>query len=129
MLIPLIPHIGLSQRNKERSGTSLPAYPCELVFFTSCSINEQNSLVWLPLHFEIFGNICIATVCFPACDVINFKISLFFLMRLSFRMTKNSRQRVKGAKKSYFTHYLYVSLFCLMRVKTSLNFLPNLLER
>ena len=53
---------------------------------------------------------CIVIVCFSASDVksINLEISLSVLLKLLFYMTENSRQTAKGAKKLYFTHYLYV---------------------
>ena len=39
-------------------------------------------MVWLPLLLEILGNMCLAIVCYPGCDVMDFKINLiepFFL--------------------------------------------------
>ena len=38
---------------------------------------------------------CIVTVCFQDCDVINFEINLIFLIKLLFYMTKKSRQKSK----------------------------------
>ena len=51
---------------------------------------------------------CIVIVCFPASDAISLEISLSVLIKLLFYMTENSRQKAKGDKKLYFTHYLYV---------------------
>ena len=45
----------------------------------SYSINCPNFFVWLPLLLEILDIMCIAIVCFPGCDVINFKLTLSFL--------------------------------------------------
>ena len=42
----------------------------------SYSITWPNFIVWLPLLLEILGNMFIAVVCLPDCDVINFKSSL-----------------------------------------------------
>ena len=45
--------------------------------------------------FEVLGNICIAIVCFPGCDVISSKINLIFLIEPLFCVNKKSRQEVK----------------------------------
>ena len=52
---------------------------------------------------------CITTVCFPGCDVINFEINLIFLIEPLFYMIKNSRQKFKylehkgeKVKKAFF---------------------------
>ena len=50
---------------------------CILLYF----INWLNSIVWLPLLLEIFGEICISIVCFSSCDVMNFEINLIFLLK------------------------------------------------
>ena len=46
------------------------------IFRMLYSINWPNLIVWLPLLLEILGNMCIAIICFPDCDVINFGINL-----------------------------------------------------
>ena len=33
------------------------------IFLMLYSINRPNFMVWLPLHLEILGNMCIAIVC------------------------------------------------------------------
>ena len=65
------------------------------LFLMSYSINWPNFTVWLSFLLEILGNMCIAIVCFPDCDVINFEIDLIFLINPSFCMTKKSRQKFK----------------------------------
>ena len=60
------------------------------------SIKRPNFIVWLPLLFEILANICIAIVCFPGCDAINFEILSFFIIKPFFYMTKKSRQKYKN---------------------------------
>ena len=57
------------------------------------SINLPNSIVRLPLICEILGNVCIANVCFPGCDIINFEINLIFPIKLFYYMTKKSRKK------------------------------------
>ena len=36
---------------------------------------------WLLLLFEILGNMCIATVYYPGCDVMDFEINVIFLIK------------------------------------------------
>ena len=59
------------------------------------SINWPNFIVWLPLLFEILGNMCIAIVCFLGCDVITFEINIIFLINPVFYLTKKSRLKFK----------------------------------
>ena len=40
------------------------------------SINWLNFTVWLPLIWEILGNMCFAIVCKPGCDVMNVDVNL-----------------------------------------------------
>ena len=55
-------------------------------------------LVYDFLLLEILGNMFIALVWFPGCDIINFEINLIFLIKLFFYMSKNSRQKFKYLK-------------------------------
>ena len=50
------------------------------MFLKLYSINWRNFMAWLPLLLEILGNMSIAIVCLPGCDVIHFKINLIFLI-------------------------------------------------
>ena len=50
------------------------------LFLMLYSINWANLIVWLPLILEISGNLCILIVCYPVCDVVNFKIIFAFLL-------------------------------------------------
>ena len=52
-------------------------------------------MVWLFLILEILGNMRIAIVCIPGCDVINFEINLVFLIKPFFYMTKKLKQKFK----------------------------------
>ena len=47
---------------------------------------------------KILENMCVATICFPGCDVINFEINLISLIKQFFYMTKKSRQKFKYLK-------------------------------
>ena len=56
----------------------------------------------------------IIIVCFPGCDAINFEITLIFLIKPFFCMTKNSRQKFKYleneksfSEKKIVFHYFY----------------------
>ena len=44
------------------------------MFLVLYSINWLNFIACLPLLLEILGNMCIAIVCFPGCDI-NFQIN------------------------------------------------------
>ena len=55
----------------------------------------SNFIVWLPLVLDILGNMCIAIVCFPGCDLINFEINLIFLIKQFFYRTKMLRLKFK----------------------------------
>ena len=62
----------------------------------SCYIllTDQISLPDFFLRLEIFDNMCIAIVCFPGCEVINFEINFTFLIKSFYWMTKKSRQNL-----------------------------------
>ena len=51
------------------------------IFLTLYSIQWPNFIFWLPLHFEMLSNMCIAIVCYPVCDVIKFEIDLNIFQR------------------------------------------------
>ena len=79
-------------KNKKRSGTSLAASVSASFVkkkYFSCDILLTEQLTDIPLPREILGNMCIAIVYLPGCDVINFEISCFFYM------TKKLRQKFK----------------------------------
>ena len=50
------------------------------IFLMLNSINWPNFIPWLPLLLRILGNICIAIVCYPGYDVMDFEINLIFLI-------------------------------------------------
>ena len=67
---------------RKRSRNSFSAIFCVWFFKKNVlmlySINCQNSIVWLTLLIKILRNMCIAIVCFPGCDIINFETNLIF---------------------------------------------------
>ena len=50
-------------------------------FLMLYSINWPNFIAWLSLFLETLGNMCIAIVCYPGCDVMDFEINLIFLIK------------------------------------------------
>ena len=58
-------------------------------------INWSNFIVWLLLLLEIFGNMCMAIVCFPGCDVMNFEINLILLINILIILRKKRVLKVK----------------------------------
>ena len=47
------------------------------------SFNWPIIIAWLPLLLEILGNMCVAIVCYPGSDVMDFEIIiLIFLIEL-----------------------------------------------
>ena len=49
-------------------------------------------IAWLALLLEI-SNTCIAIIYFPVCDIINFEITLSFLIKQFFNITKKVRTK------------------------------------
>ena len=58
------------------------------------SINWPNSIVWLPLLREILGNMCIAVVSYPGCDVIYFEINFTFVIKLFFLQDQKGKTKI-----------------------------------
>ena len=51
------------------------------IFLLIYSINWSSFIVWLFLICEILGNMFIAIVCLPGCDIINFETNLTSLVK------------------------------------------------
>ena len=77
-------HLILSFFQKLKRGLELVSLPhfwhnfWRKIFLLLYSINWPNVIVWLPLLCEILGNMCIAIVSKPGCDVMNFEVNLIF---------------------------------------------------
>ena len=69
---------------RKRLGNSFSTTLCvwffKKMFLMWYYINWPNFIVWLPLRREILGNVCIAIVCLPGYDVINFENNLIFYL-------------------------------------------------
>ena len=78
--------------------------------FMLYSITWPNFIVWLPLFLETLGNMCIAIVWFPGCDVISFVINLLS-NKAVFYMTNKLRQKFKYLenKKSFSTNLYFMN--------------------
>ena len=89
----MLPHIKLLQKYKKRSGTSLPASSLHKEKYLCCYIllPDKISLSGC-LYFVRYWEICILFACKPDCNVINFEINFFFLIKPFFYLTKKSRQ-------------------------------------
>ena len=75
-------------KNKKRSGTNIPAS------FSARLLKKDQISLSFTLLLEILDSMCIIIVCFPGCDVINFKTNLSFLIKPCFHMTKNVRTKI-----------------------------------
>ena len=85
------------------------------MFLLLYSINWPNFIAWLSLLLEILSNMCIAIVCYPGCDVMDFEIPLIILIEPFFlhdqkAMTKTSisreRNELLGWNKKYLSPFL-----------------------
>ena len=87
-------------------------------------------IVWLRLRLEILCNVCIVIICFPVCDVINFKNKVSFLIKPLPYITKIVRTsfsilRMKIAFKMKWNHFENAFMqanktnFCERRTPTS----------
>ena len=88
-------------KNKKRSGTSFPisCFACFLtkIFLMLYFIIWPNFIVRLPLLLEILGNMCIAMICCPVCDVITFEINYNFVIKPFFNISKKSEKNVNNS--------------------------------
>ena len=75
------------------------------IFLTLYSIQWPNFIFWLPLHFEMLSNMCIAIVCYPVCDVIKFEIDLNIFQRDQKSQEKNI------SKTQFITFHHFQSAF------------------
>ena len=59
------------------------------IFIMLYSNTYPNFIVWLLLLFEILGNICIAIIYYPVCDVMGLEINFIFLIEPFFPHYQN----------------------------------------
>ena len=73
------------------------------IFLILYPITRSNFVVWLPLLLEILGNMCIAIICFPIYDVMNFEINLSFLIKSIFHTTVkvSTKNRISQEEKEF----------------------------
>ena len=108
----LSPHIMLFQKTKR--GLELVSLPHFLhnfwrkLFFLLYSINCPNFIVLLLFLCEILGNMCIAIVCKPSCDVMNFEFNLMFLIKPFFLHDQKveTKTKISWEWKKHFLSFL-----------------------
>ena len=76
----------------KRSVPFLILYDFSRMFHMLYSINRLN--LFSSWDFGQYDNMCIAIICFPGCDVINFEINLSFLIKTFSYMTKKLRTKI-----------------------------------
>ena len=95
-------------------------------------INWPNFIVWLPLILEILCTMRIAIISYPGCDNINLESKFIFLIKLTFYLTKNTRQKLKyfwewklllrwNKKHSIIFKGLSVAKYCLIEERAPLK--------
>ena len=83
----LSPHIKLFEKKVWKRGLELVSLPhfshnfWRKIFLLLYYINWPNFVARLPLLCVIFDNMCIAVVCKPGCEVMNFEVKLIFLIK------------------------------------------------
>ena len=85
------------------------------IFLMLYAINWPNLIAWLPLLLEILVNMCIAIICQPSCDVINFEINLTFLIKPFSYMTRKSREKFTYLESEKSFHGEIKSIFHLFK--------------
>ena len=88
---PLI--LSFSKNKEVRKPVSLPYFLHNFwrkILLLLYSKNWTNFIVWFPLLSAILGNMCIAIVYKPRCNVMNFKLNLNFLIKLFFLHDKEA---------------------------------------
>ena len=67
--------------------------------------NQILLIICLPLLREILGNMCIVIVCEPGCDVVNFEVTLTFLIKQIFLRDQKVKTKINilRTKKAFKT--------------------------
>ena len=73
------------------------------MFLMLYSVNWPNFIAWLASLLKILGNMCIAIVCFPGSDVINFEINLIILIKPFFYL--ENKKSFQGEVKRIHHHF------------------------
>ena len=113
------------EKNFDFSGIGLgifstPFQSSRKMFFMLYSINWTNFIVWLPVLLKILGNMLIAIVCFPDCDVMNFEINIIFLSGPFFYMAKKWRQKFKYSENEKRFFIVFNRAFSCQKFKVQL---------
>ena len=88
--------------------------PSHFEYDFSGKINWPSFIAWLPLLLQILGKVCIASVRFPACNVVSFEINFVFQDKKlkNFHLPKIvSDLRVHLSRLIYKVIQLYIQTF------------------
>ena len=100
------------------------------MFLLLYSINWPNLLFWMPLLYEIIGNMCIVIVCWPGSDVINFEINLIFLFKPFFLHGLKVRRELSRWNKKHFKglSLMQINIFFAGESPTLMHNVPKWLD-
>ena len=70
------------------------------MFLTLCSVNLQDSIVWLRLLLEISDKMCIVIICFSVDEILNFEINISCLF-LHAPKNKDKRLNILRTKAAF----------------------------
>ena len=76
-----------------------------MIFQEKCFSGYMLLTDQIPLsdYLEILGNMCIAIVCFPDCDVISFEINVIFLIKpfLTWPKRQDKNVNILATKRAF----------------------------
>ena len=64
------------------------------MFLMLYSINWPNFIIYLSLLLEILSNMCIAIVCFPGCEMINFETKFYVSNQSAFLHNQKVKTKI-----------------------------------
>ena len=97
------------------------------IFVTLYFINWLKFIAWLPLILEILGNVCIAIICCPVCDI-NFESNLNFQISSRFLHKQKVWKKVSISRKKWAFHMRYKKRFSLFLKSFQLAKFPQMQE-
>ena len=75
------------------------------IFFMLYPVIWTNFTIWFFLIIEKLDNVTIVIICIPVCDVIDFEISISFLIKPFFTWPKKSGQLLTWNKKHFSSFF------------------------
>ena len=99
------------------------------IFLMLYSIKRPNFIAWLPLPREILGNMFIAVVSFPGCDITNFEVNFIFLIKLFFLHDQKLKRKIWVSwERTFNCQNLSQTWECVLQ-KSLLRFLIILIKK